>query len=87
MHYFSIFSPICSIKTEKFIDQQQYYFNDNIENGLTRKTLRIFVSSTFKDMHGERNLMTRYIFPELIRRAKNLLNIDVFPIGKNHALK
>ena len=66
-------------KTEKFIDQQYYFNNNNIENGLTRKTLRIFISSTFKDMHGERNLMTRYIFPELIRRAKNL-NIDVFPI-------
>ena len=30
-------------------------------------------------MHGERNLMTHYIFPEIARRAKSL-GIDVFPV-------
>ena len=29
------------------------------------KTIRVFISSTFKDMHGERDLLTRYVFPEL----------------------
>ena len=29
------------------------------------KTVRVFISSTFKDMHGERDLITRYVFPEL----------------------
>lgn len=29
------------------------------------KTVRVFISSTFKDMHGERDLLTRYVFPEL----------------------
>ena len=36
-----------------------------------RRRIRIFVSSTFKDMHGERNMMNNYIFPELTKRAKN----------------
>lgn len=33
------------------------------------RTLRIFISSTFRDMHGERDLLTRFVFPELRARA------------------
>ena len=33
------------------------------------RTIRVFISSTFKDMHGERDLLTRYVFPELRARA------------------
>ncbi len=33
------------------------------------RTLRVFISSTFKDMHGERDLLTRFVFPELRARA------------------
>jgi len=29
------------------------------------RTARLFVSSTFRDMHGERDWLTRYVFPEL----------------------
>lgn len=29
------------------------------------KNARIFISSTFRDMHGERDYLTRYVFPEL----------------------
>ncbi len=36
------------------------------------RTVRVFISSTFKDMHAERDLLTRYIFPELRQRAKSL---------------
>lgn len=32
------------------------------------KTARIFISSTFRDMHGERDHLTRYVFPELQER-------------------
>ena len=32
--------------------------------------MRVFISSTFKDMHGERDLLTRFVFPELRARAK-----------------
>lgn len=33
------------------------------------RTVRIFISSTFRDMHGERDLLTRFVFPELRARA------------------
>lgn len=33
------------------------------------RTIRVFISSTFRDMHGERDLLTRFIFPELRARA------------------
>ena len=40
------------------------------------KTLRVFISSTFRDMHGERDLLTRYVFPELrARAAKHFIKI------------
>ncbi|KPP60713.1 hypothetical protein Z043_121260, partial [Scleropages formosus] len=31
--------------------------------------VRVFVSSTFRDMHGERDVLVRNVFPELQRRA------------------
>ena len=37
------------------------------------KTARIFISSTFLDMHGERDVLTRYVFPELRERCKKHL--------------
>ena len=40
------------------------------------KTLRVFISSTFRDMHGERDLLTRYVFPELrARAAKHFIKV------------
>ena len=33
------------------------------------RNLRVFISSTFMDMHGERDLLTRMVFPELRARA------------------
>ncbi|KAM9789460.1 telomerase protein component 1 [Neosynchiropus ocellatus] len=33
------------------------------------RTVRVFISSTFRDMHAERDLLVRFIFPELRRRA------------------
>eukprot|EP00794_Sanderia_malayensis_P012166 gene12166-13421_t len=45
------------------------------------KNVRVFISSTFRDMHGERDLLTRYIFPELRSRAMqhfvNIYEIDL----------
>ena len=45
------------------------------------KTARVFISSTFLDMHGERDVLTRYVFPELKERCKkhriNLLEVDL----------
>ncbi|XP_047676292.1 telomerase protein component 1 isoform X2 [Tachysurus fulvidraco] len=34
--------------------------------------VRIFISSTFRDMHGERDVLVRSVFPELRRRAAPL---------------
>ena len=33
------------------------------------RTARVFISSTFRDMHGERDILTRFVFPELRERA------------------
>ena len=32
------------------------------------RNARVFISSTFRDMHGERDYLTRYVFPELQER-------------------
>lgn len=31
--------------------------------------VRVFISSTFRDMHAERDILVRSVFPELRRRA------------------
>lgn len=41
----------------------------SITRGQKWRTVRIFISSTFRDMHGERDLLTRFVFPELRARA------------------
>ncbi|XP_077865627.1 telomerase protein component 1-like, partial [Saccoglossus kowalevskii] len=45
------------------------------------RTARVFISSTFRDMHGERDLLTRFVFPELRARAKkhfiNVYEVDL----------
>ncbi|KAI5099211.1 telomerase protein component 1, partial [Silurus meridionalis] len=33
------------------------------------RSVRVFISSTFRDMHGERDVLVRSVFPELRRRA------------------
>lgn len=41
----------------------------------------MFISSTFKDMHGERDLLTRFVFPELRalshKRFINVYEVDL----------
>ncbi|XP_033107315.1 telomerase protein component 1-like [Anneissia japonica] len=45
------------------------------------RTARVFISSTFNDMHGERDILTRFVFPELRARAKkhyiNVYEVDL----------
>ena len=43
------------------------------------RSVRVFISSTFRDMHGERDLLTRYVFPELRRRCRSLF-INIFEV-------
>jgi len=33
------------------------------------KTVRVFISSTFRDMHAERDCLVRVVFPELRERC------------------
>jgi telomerase protein component 1 len=33
------------------------------------KTVRVFISSTFRDMHAERDYLSRVVFPELRERC------------------
>ena len=43
------------------------------------RTVRVFISSTFRDMHGERDLLTRFVFPELRARA-HARHIQVYEV-------
>ncbi|XP_021378535.1 telomerase protein component 1-like [Mizuhopecten yessoensis] len=52
-----------------------------VSNSPSWKTIRVFISSTFRDMHGERDILTRNIFPELRALAKkhfiNVYEVDL----------
>jgi telomerase protein component 1 len=45
------------------------------------RTLRVFISSTFRDMHSERDHLVRVVFPELrercARRRLHLVDVDL----------
>ena len=43
------------------------------------RTIYVFISSTFRDMHAERNVMTQEVFPALNDRAKRR-RVQVVPI-------
>jgi len=47
----------------------------------TWRTVRIFVSSTFRDMHAERDHLVRFVFPrlreELLQRRIHLVDVDL----------
>eukprot|EP01127_Copromyxa_protea_P014003 TRINITY_DN3838_c0_g2_i1.p1 TRINITY_DN3838_c0_g2~~TRINITY_DN3838_c0_g2_i1.p1 ORF type:complete len:2315 (-),score=541.03 TRINITY_DN3838_c0_g2_i1:41-6064(-) len=42
----------------------------NITTGAPWREARVFISSTFVDMHGERDILTRIVLPEIKERAK-----------------
>lgn len=48
---------------------------------MKQKTVRIFISSTFNDMHAERDFLVKYVFPELSawcrERKISLIDIDL----------
>lgn len=46
---------------------------------------RVFISSTFRDMHGERDALTRTVFPELQERC-NALRVRATPVDLRCAL-
>ena len=45
------------------------------------RTLRVFISSTFCDMHAERDYLVRFVFPELKEKCRknriNLIDVDL----------
>ena len=45
------------------------------------KTVRIFISSTFHDMHAERDHLVRFVFPELKEKYRknhvHLIDVDL----------
>jgi len=47
----------------------------------TLKTVRIFVSSIFRNMHAERNYLMKVVFPELwercAKRKLHLIDVDL----------
>ena len=38
----------------------------------THKTVRVFISSTFRDMHAERDHLVTVVFPELRERVEKV---------------
>jgi len=62
------------------IHQSRCYFK-KLSSGEAKKwrNIRVFVSSTFLDMHGERDVLTRFVFPEIREycRKKNVHFFDV----------
>jgi hypothetical protein len=41
-------------------------------SGTYERVVRVFVSSTFRDMHAERDHLNRFVFPELRDRCMRL---------------
>jgi telomerase protein component 1 len=46
------------------------------------KTLKIFISSTFKDMNAERDVLIKSVFPRLREKAEAELGIRVQKINR-----
>lgn len=48
---------------------------------LQPRTIRIFISSTFKDMHSEIDYLVKFVFPELrercIKKGLSLVDVDL----------
>ena len=48
---------------------------------LSSRTIRLFISSTFRDFGAERDLLVRKVFPELRRKCRerfvDLLEVDL----------
>ena len=50
-----------------------------MKNRETSKTIRIFISSTFRDLQAERELLIKKVFPRLRQMGFNR-GVDVYPI-------
>ncbi|XP_076330930.1 telomerase protein component 1-like [Tachypleus tridentatus] len=69
----SLPKPALMKRTENHVEQQLNTLSTPYLAYIPKwKTVKVFISSTFKDMHGERDLLVRYVFPELRSRAQSL---------------
>jgi hypothetical protein len=50
------------------------------QSSTSKRVAYVFISSTFNDMHGERDILTRFVFPELNYQLRHR-KITVVPIG------
>jgi hypothetical protein len=50
------------------------------------RTVRVFLSSTFRDFTGERDLLVKTIFPELRRRCRERSSGQRFPAHRSAAI-
>ncbi|CAG0916772.1 unnamed protein product [Notodromas monacha] len=61
--------------------QSKAHLNDSSSLNRVWKTVQVFISSPFRDMHGERDLLGRYVFPILREKARqlriNLVEVDL----------
>jgi hypothetical protein len=44
------------------------------------KTVKIFISSTFRDMNAERDYLNEHVFPRLKEKARERFSIEIEPI-------
>jgi WD40 repeat protein len=49
---------------------QRTFAMEALERATSGQTIRVFVSSTFRDMHAERDALNRLVFPEVRRRCQ-----------------
>ncbi len=54
---------------EEWVQERAKWWGDGGRQSNWR-TVRVFISSTFNDMHGERDVLTRVVFPSLNNACK-----------------
>merc|ERR1719331_137106 len=59
--------------------RRRWFGSDLLRNMGAWRTVYVFISSTFRDMHGERDVLTRDVFPALNDRCRSL-NVNVVPV-------
>ena len=58
-----------NMHAEEWLMERAKWWGDGRQSNW--RTVRVFISSTFNDMHGERDVLTRVVFPELNNKCKS----------------
>ena len=64
-------NQITDVEAKQKVEKTVIKKSVNMEDGNWREA-KVFISSTFKDMHGERDYLTRFVLPELQERCEEL---------------